>query len=108
MRASVFKHSRWRPGQGGHAPGEVRDAFGEAVDAYESWKHGEPHPAVAVRGQQLAVALVCGVVWNCSDVMPSLLRSQLEGLGLEFKDAVTYAVGARWLKATIMQSIAAA
>ena len=81
----------------GHAPGHVRDTFIAAVEAFLTWKDGEPEPTVEFEvryePRQIPISRACGLVWGCTDVMP----------GLEFRalcDAVdiwrqTYAAAAR-------------
>jgi hypothetical protein len=44
MQTSVLHHSSYSPLQGGHAPGDIREAFCDAVDAFDAWKDGEPSP----------------------------------------------------------------
>ncbi|WP_018263350.1 hypothetical protein [Methylobacterium sp. WSM2598] len=77
---SVLKHSSYTPARGGHAPGDIRDAFLEAIEAFEAWEDDEPEPTVEVRERQMTIREVCGLLWNCSDTMPGLERRQLEAL----------------------------
>jgi hypothetical protein len=51
MPAAILVKSSYNPAVGGHAPGDIRDAFAEAVDAYERWDDGDPEPTVEVRDQ---------------------------------------------------------
>jgi len=71
-------HSSYKPATGGHAPGDVRDAFLKAIEAYEAWEDGEPEPAVDLRDQPTRLSVLCGLLWNCSDIMPGLDQRQLE------------------------------
>jgi hypothetical protein len=63
----VLVKSRYSPGRGGHAPGDVRNAFLEGVEAM--W-NGDRNPVVELRDQQVPLAEVCGLLWNCNDVLP--------------------------------------
>ena len=80
MSRSVLVHSRYRPARGGHAPGDLRNAFLEAVEAFEVWEEGSPEPTVEVRDQPIRLSVLCGLLWNCSDIMPGLDQRQLEGV----------------------------
>jgi hypothetical protein len=95
-KKSVTFGSYYSPARGGHAPGDIRDAFVEAVDAYGGWKAGQPEPMVDVREQRLTIRQVCGLLWNCSDCMPSDLFDQV----FDFDDMPhgrSYSAGARFL-----------
>jgi hypothetical protein len=106
MQTSILVGSRYSPSRGGHAPGDVLDAFADAVDAYEAWGGSNPGPTIEVRGGRFTVSAVCGLLWNCSDVMPSTMSQQLNDLTKWPRDGLrsnTYAAGARLLKSLIMR-----
>ena len=73
--ASILTNSFFNPARGGHAPGDLRNAFFNAVEAYDSWLSGEQEPTVELRQQQLPISQVCGLLWNCTDTVPTILRS---------------------------------
>ncbi len=100
---SIISRSRFNPSRGGHGPGDVRDAFEEAVGAFEFWVEDTPEPAIEVRGRSVPISGVCGLVWNCTDVMPSSMCRELEALGIDMPQGSTYARGARGLKRLIAQ-----
>ena len=105
---SVLTHSSYKPATGGHAPGDIRDAFLEAAEAFGAWKAGEPEPTVDVREQPMTLSRICGLVWNCSDIMPgSEARALADVLPLDEARRTTrietYAQGARAMKAAIVQ-----
>jgi hypothetical protein len=84
----------------GHAPGHVREVFLSAIDAYRAWEAGQPEPTVGfeksyVRGD-IPISKACTLVWNCTDIMPSLAVFELELAGFEIKRR-TYAACARAL-----------
>jgi hypothetical protein len=61
------------PKRKGRFDGDIRAAFGDAVDAFEKWGNGAPEPCVETRGQELPISVVYGLLWNCDDIMPSRL-----------------------------------
>ena len=92
----------YRPARGGHAPGHLREAFGNAVEAYDAWRPGEPEPVVEIDGEQHTVGKVFGLLWCCTDILPGhlvgMVNDQLgDNLGLH-----TYAAAARALKAKLI------
>src|SRR5205814_9617176 len=72
---SVFHYHGHR--KGGHAPGHIREAFCDAVEAFMEWDRSGPEPTVDVEvryePRKMAISKVCGLLWNCSDIMPSTL-----------------------------------
>jgi hypothetical protein len=99
-QTSILRYSYFKPHLGGHAPGDLRDAFGEAIDAYEAWEEGEPEPNIEVRGRAMSLRAVCGLLWNCSDIMPSMLMRQMDDLK-SYRDNRhfgSYARAARFLR----------
>ena len=104
MHAQILIRSTYRPSRGGHAPGDVRDAFLEAIDAHQAWQDGEPEPTVDLRDQAVPISRVCGLLWNCSDVLPGVAATQLRDLltGREGDRRVSpYATAARLLKGLV-------
>ena len=88
---TVLKGSRFKPSRGGHAPGDVRDAF---VEAAESWRHWEPdtesEPVVDLRDKPTPITTAIRLLWNCVDIMPSGLCDCVD-----LSQGSTYAQGAR-------------
>ncbi len=81
----------YKPSRGGHAPGHIREAFIEGVD--QSFV-SEFTLDSEIEGQEgLTVRQAIGLVWNCTDIMPSTECSTLE-----LPIGSTYAQGARRLK----------
>ncbi len=58
----------------GHAPGHVRQAFCDAIDAFLEWDGQKPEPSVFFETnyvpQKITISQACSLVWNCNDVMP--------------------------------------
>jgi hypothetical protein len=90
----------------GHYPGHWRDAFLEALELYGNWETGEPEPTVEMelnyQPVRIPISRVFGKLWHCSDILPSLAVSELEGYGLELKSR-TYAAAARTLLSIIKE-----
>jgi hypothetical protein len=76
----VFRSKTYDPAQGGHAPGDLRDVFCEAVEAYQ--KRGEFPRVVTLREQRVPLSYVCTLLRNCVDVLPGWVGHELEELGL--------------------------
>ena len=100
----LLKFARFNPSRGGHAPGDVRDSFLQALEAYETWQYGEPEPLIELRGRKVTISHLCGLVWNCADVLPVSARNALTD-GIETDPfsppIITYAQGARLLKESL-------
>jgi hypothetical protein len=75
--SGILVGSHYKPGRGGHAPGDLRDAFCAAVDAYQDWDEGEPEPTVEVRDRQLPISQIFGLLWDCKDILPSIVYDQV-------------------------------
>lgn len=94
--SAILGGSFYEPRVGGHAPGDLRDAFLDAVEGLRRRRPGTPIPLVEVREQQVPLLALCGLLWNCSDILPGLTRTELEDLGFEGRG--TYGAAARWLR----------
>ncbi|WP_342150415.1 hypothetical protein [Methylorubrum sp. SB2] len=110
MSQAVLIHSRYTPARGGHAPGDLRNAFLEAIEAYEAWEEGTDEPTVDVRDRPVTLSRLCGLLWNCSDTMPGIEQRHLESLlparwiGEDRSGTLnTYAMAARALRGHITQ-----
>jgi hypothetical protein len=87
----------------GHAPGHVRETFLSAVDAFLNWRPGEAEPTVEYEihyvPHQILISRACGLVWNCTDIIPGtefgLLQDALTESGEPVIGRQTYAAGAR-------------
>jgi hypothetical protein len=88
----------------GHAPGHVRDMFLEAVEAYNAWEAGEPEPTVEYEigyvPRPIPISRACGLLWNCTDILPGTAFDGLEWCGVSPKPR-TYAAAARAMKREI-------
>ena len=60
-----------------NASTSLRQAFEEALDAYESWEAGEPEPTIHIQGSDMPISKLCGLLWNCSDTMPARLCTSM-------------------------------
>jgi len=61
----------------GHAPGHVRDTFVSAVYAFMEWDGSELEPTVEYGvnyvPREISISQACGLVWNCTDIVPEHL-----------------------------------
>jgi hypothetical protein len=92
----------YHAGRGGHAPGHIRDAFDDAIEAYQSWEDGEPEPCVEISDTTIPITRVFHWLHNCNDIMPSTMCRRVDDLlpWLETcRQGSTYAMGARKLLA---------
>ena len=53
----------------------------------------------------ITISKACGLVWNCTDILPRLAVSQLEDVGVEFK-RLTYAAAAHAMLESIRSNAA--
>ena len=97
--------SNYRSGNGGHAGAHVRDVFLSAIDAYLDWEPGEPEPMVDFVARPIPISRACGIVWNCSDILPSGAVSTFDQRGIEINRR-TYAAAARAMLAAIKDQVA--
>ena len=88
----------------GHAPGHVRDAFLDAVEAFTGWDAGEPEPRVDYEvdyePRPVPISRMCGLLWNCTDIIPWGAVRDLEDVGVQV-GRQTYAACARAMLADI-------
>jgi hypothetical protein len=94
----------------GHASGHVRETFCAAVDAFLNWKPGQAEPMVEYEVNYephlIPISRACTLVWNCTDIAPSVLVQELcDDAQLEMKSS-TYAACARAIHAAILSRIA--
>ena len=82
LGAIEYRKLHFTPSRGGHAPDTLRVEFEELVcDASD------------VAAQEERLERLCGLLWNCTDIMPSDLCQELD-----LPQGSTYAQGARHLK----------
>ena len=84
--------------RGGHAPGHLRDAFVGWLD-----EPTRTEVEVGWDGERRTVSWLLGQLWNCTDILPSIVREQvnclLYGEPDDFRN--TYAAAVRRLKAEL-------
>ena len=97
---SMLKGSRFEPSRGGHAPGDVRDAFQEAVESWADWEpETKPEPVVDLRDKPTPITAVINLLWNCTDIMPSDLCDCAD-----MPAGSTYAQGARQMSRAVQDT----
>jgi hypothetical protein len=100
-----MNHSKRMPRRHGHLPGHIRETFLAAIEAYEETAPEQRPPKIPhqinYRERQISIAEACGLVWNCTDIMPGAeFRSLCECLSEE-PQRQTYAAAARALLAEL-------
>jgi hypothetical protein len=110
MKLVPFR-SRYDPKRGGHAPGDLRDVFCDAVEKYAG--EGEFPRVVELREQRVPLAYVCSLLRNCTDVLPGWVGDELEASGLlAYTDTCavvseipySYAGAARYVKSMLAKA----
>jgi len=90
----------------GHAPGHIRDAFLEAVGEFLAWPDGEPEPSIVVDldyvPHVLSLRRLCGLLWNCRDILPGSDADALIDGGLDMRRR-TYGAAAQAMHRTITE-----
>jgi hypothetical protein len=76
-------------------PGQLRDLFWKAFDAYRDWQNGEPEPTCLIHYQE-PISRACALLSNCTDILPENTIAMLRALDFEVKSG-TYAAAARLL-----------
>jgi hypothetical protein len=56
--------------RGGHAKGDVRDAFLSALEAFSKWNGRGPAPSVEFEDRRASLLEMTGRLWHCSDILP--------------------------------------
>ena len=96
----------------GHAPGHVRDAACAAFEALMEWEGQGPEPTVDFEinyePHPIPISRACGMVWNCTDVVPGdlfdQLRSYMDQFGGKQIKRQTYAACARAILGNIKEN----
>jgi hypothetical protein len=92
----------------GHAPGHVRDTFLAAVEAFMDWdgKGSEPTVEYEIHYEphQIPISRACGLVWNCTDIIPGDVFDRLLDEQLDIKRR-TYAACARAMRSQIQSHL---
>ncbi|WP_152047193.1 hypothetical protein [Aureimonas psammosilenae] len=90
----------FNPSRGGRAPPDIRRRFAELVDRYVIDQRMTPN-------EDRELNSLAGKLWNCTDRIPGLLRSDIEELSQTFdKPARNYAQAARIVRAHIRKATA--
>ena len=104
MGRRKYNPARFNPSRGGHAQGHLRDAFAclaNMIDegGVETLRLDAP---VTNEGEQvgLMVGEIVGLLWNCTDCLPSPMYDSFATAGLEFQ-CRSYAAAARALKRSV-------
>ena len=89
----------------GHAPGHVRDTALAAFEAWLHWNGDGPEPTVEYEvhyePHQIPISRACGLVWNCTDIVPGWIVDQIVRDELLPIRSRTYAAVARAIIADV-------
>jgi hypothetical protein len=94
----------YNPGRGGHAPSHLRDALLEVIEDLPQWQPGMLEPIAAVQERAMPLSVLCGLLWNCPDILPGFEACELERV--TGKRISTYASAARAIKAMLRRRLA--
>ncbi|GJE42888.1 hypothetical protein [Methylobacterium soli] len=95
---------RYNPGRGGHAPSYLREAFLEVIEDLPGWRPGMLEPIAEVHERAVPLSVLCGLLWNCPDLLPGLEACEVERLS--GRRVSTYASAARAIKAMLRRRAA--
>lgn len=109
-------YSKFNPARGGHAPGDLRAAFIDLVDTYVNGGEDDgPNPKTDLRGREVSLYELTGLLWNCRDIMPKSLCDDVRDLlswfevdNYHWNTGHTYAQGARFVRQHIVSEAAKA
>ncbi len=79
---------KYGPMRGGHAPGDLRTALEEAVEAYHGWANTDaptgirPPTVIKSGGEDCVIAELCEALTECSDIAPRSLREEFDDLSV--------------------------
>jgi hypothetical protein len=69
--------ARYNPSRSGHAPGHIRNALIDALDAsLVSWTSSPWWKFL--RGGKVEARRLIGILWNCRDIVPATLCNSLD------------------------------
>jgi hypothetical protein len=99
----------------GHAGGYIREAALDAFIAWMDWDGTSPEPTVEYEikyePHRISISRACGLVWNCTDIVPGDvfrdLQSDLEDAGHAVKRQ-TYGACAQAILSDLKQRAAVA
>ena len=87
-------------------PGELRDAFSNAIGQYGDWRREESEAEVSLNMQAVAISAVCELVSKFEDPMPDDLWHRLATVtpgGEDLPNDRSYRSGARFLARLIKE-----
>jgi|HubBroStandDraft_4_1064222.scaffolds.fasta_scaffold371628_1 hypothetical protein len=90
---------------GGELSEHIREAFDDAIEAYVAWdvidQGRAPEPTVWLRDREISLSLICGLTWNCTDLLSINRMARIQWLAGERLEGITYGSGARRLRKLI-------
>ena len=86
----------------GHAPIFLHLAFQDALEAFETWRGGEPEPVVDCDGKPTAISAVFGRMRTCTDIMPVRILDDVRALVDDARLAALEGPGATYAEAALV------
>ena len=89
--------------EGGSLPLNIREVFHDAVESFVHWHYytipecPEPTTWLDEDHGEITISRACGLVWNCTNVLPMNVKIRINWLAGEPMKGITYACGARRL-----------
>lgn len=83
---------------------ELRDAFWGAIGAHSNWRPGQPEPEIIYQQRPISISLVCSLVGQYEDPLPTNLWDLLTSLAPRSEEppaGQSFASGARFLEKQI-------
>jgi hypothetical protein len=94
----------------GHAAGHVRETAIDAFRAWIDWDDTSPEPTIDYEidyePHRIPISQACGLVWNCTDIVPGGIYDDLEDVGLTLNSR-TYGACAQAILGRIKLAVAA-
>ena len=66
-------------------PANLRDAFSQAVAAFDNWSYGLPEPSVSLDRNHFSVDAICNFVSKFSDIVPEDACWRVRDLAADFQ-----------------------
>jgi hypothetical protein len=95
---TMLAKSFYSPARGGHSPGDLRDVFLYGLEAWMAERGRPCDPMVEFRDQEVPLSQICGLLWNCHDVMPGIDFDEIAGNFDDPPQSRSYGAMARWIK----------
>src|SRR3954452_25639534 len=100
----MHKEHSFKSSRAGRPPGHLRDAFATTVDLVCDWQDGQPEPRVQIGERNVPAREICGLLWNCTDTMPTEVSAAIAQMVDFPRCGASYAQGARAIRCIVSGS----